>query len=294
MDDKKNQAAPEGDGPLDTIEKNLSNLLDVVIVNYNTYDDSFKCVTCLIEHGEVASQNIHLVDNCSSDGSGQRLKQNLPSEVDVILSQTNNGFGAGINIGARAGVAPYILVLNPDCRPEAANLHLILEHFSQHDDVGLIGAELINPDGSLQYSARTFYSALDVIVRRSPLKRVFPFSWLNQSHLMMNHSRFMPFDVDWVMGTGLVVRREVFEQVGAMDEAYFLYMEDVDLCARIHRAGYRVQNLPAVKFIHDHRRQSGRSWRWSRADSSHLASLKLFAKRHGLPIFRRPKIRQHP
>lgn len=291
LDDK---VALEGDGLLCKVEAPESNLLDVVIVNYNTYDDTFKCVTHLIAQGEVAPWNIHVVDNFSPDGSGQRLKQNLPTEVDVILSQINKGFGAGVNIGARAGIAPYILVLNPDCLPEAANLHRILEHFSQHADVGLVGAELINPDGSLQYSARTFYSALDVIVRRSSLKRFFPFNRLNRSHLLMQRPRAVPFDVDWVIGTGLIVRRDVFERVGAMDEAYFLYMDDVDLCARVHHAGYRVQILPTVKFIHNHRRQSAWNWRWTRAHSIHLTSLKLFAKRHGLPLFRRPKIRQHP
>lgn len=271
-----------------------SDLLDVVIVNYNTYDDTFKCVTHLIQQGEAALRKIHVVDNLSPDGSGPRLEQNLPPEVDVILSQINKGFGAGVNIGARAGNAPYILVLNPDCYPEIANLHRILEHFHEHADVGLVGAELINPDGSLQYSARTFYSALDVVVRRSFLKHLFPFSRLNRSHLLMRHPRSVPFDVDWVMGTGFVVRRDLFDRVGAMDEAYFLYMDDVDLCARVHRAGCRVQILPTVKFIHDHRRQSGWNWRWTRAHSMHLASLRLFAKRHGLPLFRRPKIRQHP
>lgn len=287
-----NKAAPRVAGLLDKVEAVEDSLLDVVIVHYNTYHDTVKCVTHLIEQGEVSPQNIHVVDNFSPDGSGSRLKQRLPTDVDVILSQNNKGFGAGINIGARAGVAPYILVLNPDCRPEAANLHRILEHFSQHDDVGLVGAELINPDGSLQYSARTFYSALDIIVRRSFLKNMFPFNRLNLSHLLVHHPRSAPFDVDWVMGTGFVIRRDIFERVGAMDEAYFLYMDDVDLCARVHRMGARVQILPSVKFIHDHRRQSGRNWRWTRSHSMHLASLKLFAKRHGLPLFRRPKIRQ--
>lgn len=271
-----------------------SGLLDVVIVNYNSYEDTLKCVTRLIQQGEVAPRNIHVVDNLSSDGSGLRLKTVLPDDVDVFMSQVNKGFGAGVNIGARAGNAPYILVLNPDCYPKTANLHCILEYFDAHPDVGLVGAELINPDGSLQYSARSFYSALDVIVRRSFLKSIFPFSRVNQSHLLVHHPRSAPFDVDWVMGTGFMVRRDLFERVGAMDEDYFLYMDDVDLCARVHLAGSRVQILPSVKFIHDHRRQSGRNWRWTCAHSMHLASLKRFAKLYGLPLFRRPKIRRYP
>ncbi|WP_417835094.1 glycosyltransferase family 2 protein [Thalassospira xiamenensis] len=270
----------------------LVELLDVVIVNYNTYGDTCKCVTHLIEQGEIAPHNIHVVDNFSPDGSGLRLKNDLPIEVDVVLSQENQGFGAGVNIGARTGSAPFILVLNPDCRPEAANLHLLLEHLNLHVDVGLVGGELTNVDGSLQYSARTFYSVLDVIVRRTPLKWIFPFSLLNRSHLLMDCVRTVPFDVDWVMGTGFIVRRELFEQVGAMDEAYFLYMDDVDLCVRIHKAGYRVQIFPMVKFIHDHRRQSRWRWKWTSAQSMHFSSMKLFAKRHSLPLFRRPKIRQ--
>ncbi|WP_417826228.1 glycosyltransferase family 2 protein [Thalassospira povalilytica] len=271
-------------------EKETGDLLDVVIVNYNTYDDTCKCVQHLLEQGEVRPENIYVVDNCSPDGSGELLMKTYSSGVNVILLQENRGFGAGVNVGSRAGRADNILILNPDCYPEKANIHLVLDHINQNPDVGIVGAELVNPDGSLQYSARTFYSCLDVLVRRSFLKNVFPFSLLNRSHLMQAHPRNSAFDVDWVMGTGLFVRRELFCQVGKMDEGYFLYMDDVDLCARVHRAGFRVQLMPAVKFIHDHRRQSGQIWKWTRAHSLHFQSLKLFAKRHGLPVFRRLKL----
>ncbi|MCC9624249.1 glycosyltransferase family 2 protein [Thalassospira sp. MA62] len=273
-------------------ESSVTQQLDVVIVNYNSYDDTLNCVSTLISQKQLVPENIHIVDNCSPDGSGERLRQDVPVGVNVVLSQANKGFGAGVNIGADNGGAPYILILNPDCVPETANLHAITEHFARNPDVGLIGAELINPDGTLQYSARTFYSLFDIVLRRTILGRLFPFNLRNRSHLLMDHPRKVPFDVDWVMGTGLCVRRDVFERVGKMDEDYFLYMEDVDLCARVHDAGYRVQLLPAVRFIHDHRRQSGQAWKWTHAHSLHLASLKRFAKHHRLPWFCRPDFRK--
>lgn len=288
-----NKVAREQSTHQDTPEPSLGDLLDVVIVNYNSFDDTLKCVSQLINQREISAQNIHIIDNYSPDGSGEQLREALPLEVNVILSQENNGFGAGVNIGTKAGRAPFILILNPDCYPAKANIFLVLEHFSRHADIGIIGADLISPDGSLQYSARTFYSGLDILIRRSFLKSIFPFNMLNESHLMKRHPRHAAFDVDWVMGTGMFVRRHIFEDVGKMNEAYFLYMEDVDLCARVHEANYRVQLLPTVQFIHDHRRQSASSLRWTRAHSEHVASLRTFAKRYGLPLFHRPVIRKH-
>ena len=264
-------------------------MVDFVIVNYNSAEDTLHCVEQLRTVEAARPENIFVVDNNSPDKSGSALEKKLLPEVNVILSDKNGGFAAGVNVGARKGSAPFILILNPDCFPREKSLDRCVAHFEANGDVGIIGLDLINPDGSLQYSARRFYSLLDIVIRRSPLKNIPPFSRFNRQHLMMDTPRRSAFDCDWVMGTGLMIRRELFEQLGGLDETYFLYMEDVDLCARCQLAGYKVQVLPQVQYVHDHRRASGKRL-WSRTHSMHLESLKLFARKYGLPWFKRPSV----
>lgn len=262
--------------------------VDVVVVNYNTYDDTIHCVDKLLNVGEVSASAIHVIDNMSPDGSGRRLATDLPDDVNFIQSPTNAGFGAGVNIGARAGTAPYILVLNPDCYPTGPCLGQAVDYLQQNPHVGIAGLCLRHPDGLRQYSARTFYTILNIVVRRTPLKKIFPGTIWNRRHLMVNHSLDKPFAVDWVVGTGFLIRRALFETLGGMDEAYFLYMEDVDLCVRVHIAGYEVHALPMIDLVHDHRGAS-RSL-FSRLQWRHLSSLIRFARKFGLPLATPPRL----
>jgi len=151
-----------------------------------------------------------------------------------------------------------------------------------------VGSDLVYPTGSRQYSARRFYSALDIVGRRLPLGRYWPLKRRIDDHMMMSSWKTdLPFDADWVMGTGFIIRRDLFERIGRMDEAYFLYMEDVDLCARVWGAGSRVVCVPHAKLVHDHQRSSA-AGPLSNAGRMHLKSLSIFAKKYRLPLFNPP------
>lgn len=261
--------------------------LGVVIVNYNTYELTRQCVASLLEHGIAPASQIVVVDNLSPDGSGQRLRADL-EPVRVILSARNGGFGAGINVGMAALSTDLVLVLNPDTRFRRNQVATIQALFARLPRLGIAGLKLINPDGSLQYSARRFYSLADIVARRTPLgglpgvrRR------LVESHLLLNKWSGGPFEADWVMGTGFVVRRMAFDEVGRMDEDYFLYFEEVDLCARMWVNGWTVMALPEVELIHDHQRHS-KAGIWSSSGQTHLASMKRFFIKFGVPWLRRP------
>lgn len=261
--------------------------LGVVIVNYNTYDLTRQCVASLLEHGIAPAGQIVVVDNLSPDGSGPRLRADL-EPVRVILSARNGGFGAGINLGMAALSTDLVLVLNPDTRFRRNQVPVIQELFARKPRLGIAGLKLINPDGSLQYSARRFYSLVDIVARRTPLgglpgvrRR------LVDSHLLLGKWSGGPFEADWVMGTGFVVRRLAFDEVGRMDEDYFLYFEEVDLCARMWVNGWTVMALPEVELIHDHQRHS-KAGIWSSSGQTHLASMKRFFIKFGVPWLRRP------
>jgi GT2 family glycosyltransferase len=258
--------------------------LVAVILNYNSYEDSCRCVDALMDLGIVPAEDIVLVDNCSPDGSGPRLQQRFP-RVKVVLSPDNGGFGAGINFGMRqAGDCEYLLILNPDTFFLENNFQLALDEFRSTPDLGVLGLNLINPDGSSQMSARRFYSILTVAIRRSPLGRLKIFGRLHDEHLMRGAWKQDAFEADWVLGAGFVVRTEAMREVGGMDEGYFLYVEDLDLCKRMWLAGWRVKAIPSVRLMHHHARASERRL-MSRASGIHLASTYRYWRKFGLPLW---------
>lgn len=261
--------------------------LGVVIVNYQTPDLTLRCVASMLEHGIARAQDIVVVDNDSPDRSGVRLAAELPDGVVVILSRRNGGFGAGVNIGVEALQTDLALILNPDTYFERNNMHVIRRMFDESPKLGVAGLKLVNPDGSLQYSARRFYSLPDIVARRTMLGKLGPMRRLERSHLLTRKWRQQPFEADWVMGTGFIVRRSAFEQVGRMDEGYFLYFEEVDLCARMWIDGWRVVAVPEVELVHEHQRSSAAGL-LSRSGKTHLRSMARFFAKFGVPWMQRP------
>lgn len=261
--------------------------LGVVVVNYGTYGLTMRCVASLLAHAIASPSHIVVVDNRSPDGSGQRLKDHLPEGVVTILSQVNGGFGAGVNLGVAALTTDLVLVLNPDTYFLRNNMDVVQRLFEGQPRLGVVGLKLLNPDGSLQYSARRFYSLPDILVRRTALGRLSPLRRLERSHLLKRQWQKGPFEADWVMGTGFVVRRTAFDRVGRMDERYFLYFEEVDLCARMWVQGWQVMAVPEVELVHEHQQES-RAGILSFSGKTHLRSMARFFAKFGVPWVRRP------
>jgi len=225
-----------------------------------------------------------LVDNCSPKGCGPRLRETFP-QLKVVLSDRNGGFSAGINLGIRsAGDYDYALVLNPDTCFEENNIALALDEFRRAPKLGLLGLNLVNPDGSLQYSARRFYSVLTVALRRTPLGRLQMFRRLHDEHMMRDAWGGEAFEADWVLGAGFIVRAGAMRAVGGMDEGYFLYVEDLDLCKRMWMAGWQVKAIPGVRLVHNHARASKKGV-LSQASRFHLSSIWRYARKFGLPLW---------
>lgn len=265
--------------------------LGVVIVNYQTYDLTMRCVASLLAQGIAEPAHIVVVDNDSPDASGLRLQADLPAGVVTLLSGRNGGFGAGVNLGVDALGTDLVLILNPDTYFESNRMDVIHRMFHDAPKMGVAGLKLVNPDGSLQYSARRFYSLPDILARRTMLGKLGPLRRLERSHLLTRswrqHAHRPFFEADWVMGTGFVMRRSAFEQVGRMDEGYFLYFEEVDLCARMWIEGWQVVAVPQVALVHDHQRSSAAGI-MSFAGKTHLRSMARFFAKFGVPWWSRP------
>lgn len=264
--------------------------INPIIVNYKTPDLVLTCVRSIVDMGIASPENIIVVDNASPDDSLALITRELP-DVQLIDAGRNGGFSAGVNTGANHATCEYLLVLNPDTYFTDQSIEKAIELMENDAAIGIAGLELLYPSGERQFSARRFYSVLDILARRLPLGKIWPFKKRVTSHLMKSEWAVgKPFDAQWVMGTGFIIRRSLFEKLGRMDEIYFLYMEDVDLCARVWQAGYRVVCVPGAKLVHDHQRSST-SGPFSWAGRVHLKSLRIFWQRYRIPLFFPPTVK---
>jgi len=258
-----------------------------VIVNYRTSELTTTCVNSILNFHVIDKDQIIVVDNKSPDSSFETLRSKLDG-VKVISSDRNGGASYGVNFGDKEANGEYLIILNPDTRFIDDSIGIALDFMDQNPDVGLVGLELIYPDGRRQYSSRRFYSLLDIIARRTPLGKHWPLKNRIAKHLMVSSwDAGVPFEADWIMGTGILVRHDLFRRIGGMDDSYFLYMEDVDLSARVWLAGYRVMCVPGARLVHDHQRASA-SGIFSKAARIHLQSFLKFARKYRVPFMTPP------
>jgi GT2 family glycosyltransferase len=249
--------------------------VDVVVVNYNAGDHLLACVGSVFEAAGGAEAKVFVVDNDSSDGSAERVKEAFP-RVELISNAENRGFGAAANQGIAAGSSPFVFLLNPDARISAGALRDLLSYVGQRDRVGAVGVLTRDPDGSVYPSARTIptfpQAAGHALI--GPFKRDNRFS---RAYTMSDWDRTSEREVDWVSGSSMLLRRRAIDSSGPFDEAFFMYAEDADLCTRIREAGWQVMFTPVIEVTHDH----GLSTRGSRRMiREHSRSIYIYFEKH--------------
>ena len=217
-----------------------------MIVNYNTADDLRKCLTTLRE--KLGDVETIVVDNGSSDGSREMVLEEF-AWARLEDNPGNPGYASACNRGLAAATQPYVLILNSDVEFLADGLGELIEYLDAHPEVGALGPMLLNSDGSAQMSCRRFPSMFENVVHGF-LGDVWPGNPLSRSYQMKDLSRDRPCEVDWVSGAAMLLRREAARSVGGFDEAYFMYVEDVDICWRLREQGYRVVFHPAFRLVH--------------------------------------------
>jgi GT2 family glycosyltransferase/glycosyltransferase involved in cell wall biosynthesis len=225
-------------------------LLDIIIVNYNSTDYLLRCIKSIYGSLRELPAKVFVQDNASQDGV-DRLKAEFPK---VILSKNryNMGFSRAINNALRQGDSPYIVLLNPDSYVMDGFFEPILRHMEENPDVGIVGPKILDHDGSVQGSARTFPTPLTGLFGRSSLlTRLFPNNRLTRENILTTRSDGKsPMEVHWVSGACMVVRRKAVDDVGLMDERFFLYWEDADWCRRMRRKGWKVVYFPESPVVH--------------------------------------------
>jgi GT2 family glycosyltransferase len=219
-------------------------LIDAVVVSYNSRDTLRDCVEPLIALPGVA---VTVVDNASPDDS-LAVVADLP--VRAIQSGRNAGFGAGCNLGMAAGSAPLVLFINPDARIEAADLERLVAVLDAEPDVCLVGPRLLDGDGQIIPSVRRYQRTASAWAQALFLHRLLPRAeWANEIDGAPEVYDRVVYP-EWISGAAMLGRRPALEAAGGFDEGFFLYCEDMDLCARLSAAGGRIRYEPGATVHH--------------------------------------------
>ncbi len=216
-----------------------------IVVNYNARDHVLECVQSLRADGV---DTLVVADNGSSDGSEAAVAAAYP-DVRWVPTGGNLGYGAGANRGAAACTEPILLVLNPDVVVEPGAVKALAAALERDEGLAMVGPRIEDPDGSLYPSARRFPD-LAVAAGHAFLGYIAPRNRFSRAYKLLDWDHGRASDVDWISGSCFAIRREAFEAVGGFDESYFMYAEDVDLCWRLWRAGWRVGYEPTGRVVH--------------------------------------------
>lgn len=250
--------------------------LSIVIVNYNTAKLLSNAIESIYKTTKRLSFEIIVSDNGSTDGSEEYIKGNYP-DVIWISNNTNLGFAKSNNIGIEKAKGRYVILLNSDTVLMDDCLDLCIDYMDKHKNIGTLGCKVILPDGRLDAACkRGFPTPSASLYKFLGLPKLFPksrvFGQYNLTYLDENEIN----EVDCLVGAFMMVRREVLNEVGLLDEDYFMFGEDIDWCYRIKEAGWKIVYYPEAKIIH----YKGGSGRSLKTDYEFHRAMYLFYNKH--------------
>jgi N-acetylglucosaminyl-diphospho-decaprenol L-rhamnosyltransferase len=236
-----------------------------------------KCLSSVYEDGGKKHE-IVVVDDCSSDNTAQMIRETFP-EVKIVRNTLKQiGMGAIRNQGIKNSLGRYILFVDADTEIQKGTIQKLFEYMQKSDRVAIAGPKLIYPDGTLQYSCRTFPTPITFLLRGLGIGEK---TKIIHRHLMKDFSHKSKMEVDSMISACWIVRRSAVEDIGGFDRKYFFGYEDTDLCLRAWRNGWKVIYIPQATVKHHYRRRSFNGglinrWKWF-----HLkGGLRFFIKKY--------------
>ena len=223
--------------------------ISIIIVSWNAKRFLLECLKSIMADQTSIKYEIIVVDNGSSDGSAEEVLEHFP-EVTLIQNNFNIGFAKANNIGIRQSQGRYACLVNSDIKILEGCFDRLVEYMDLHPSAGIAGPKLLWPDMTLQDSCRKFPSIWNNLCSYFWLNRVFPRSKLFSGEHMIYSPHDKICKVDYLVGAFLMVRKEAVDQVGLMDEQFFIYSEEVDWCKRFWKAGWEIIFLPDARVIH--------------------------------------------
>ncbi len=223
--------------------------LSIIIVNWNTKDILLKCLNSIDNQDKYISEDVIVVDNGSTDGSVEAVHK-LFANVIVIENNANLGFARANNIGINKSSGRYVCLINSDVEILDDCLIRLIKFMDANPKIGIAGPKILYPDLSLQNSCRKFPSLWNKLSPALGLDKIFR----NSSHFSGEHMQFFAhnnrLNVDYLAGCFLMVRREAIDEVGLLDERFFIYAEEVDWCKRFRHHGWEISFYPGATAIH--------------------------------------------
>ena len=225
-------------------------MIDIVIVNYKSTDYLLKCLKSVYDSIRDIPSGVFVYDNDSKNGV-DRITIAFPN-VNLTKNIFNMGFTKAVNKGIKQGTAPYVLLLNPDTIIKDGFFESTLQYIENNPDIGIVGPKVFNPDGSLQGSARAFPTPwMAFFGRNSLLTKWFPNNRISRKSILSTGSDgITPMFADWLSGACMLIRRTAVDEVGLLDEQFFMYWEDVDLCKRMWDHEWKVAYFPKASIVH--------------------------------------------
>lgn len=258
-------------------------LVSILIVNYRTYTELAACLDSL-KPFLAEDVEVIVIDHESDRTAATSLRDRYPW-LQLLGVDGNPGFAAGVNHAARVARGEYFLLLNPDCLVNEDVTHPLAVWLDQHSHVGVAGVLVRESDGSVQASARRFPDLTTGFAgRTSWLSQGWPNNRWTRRNLVLPGASRDPVEVDWVAGACLMIRRRAFEAVGGMDERFFLYWEDADLCRRLKAVGWSTVYYTAIAVTHLTSRSSAHARRQSLIAFHHSAY--QYFRKHAGPVAR--------
>jgi N-acetylglucosaminyl-diphospho-decaprenol L-rhamnosyltransferase len=238
--------------------KQVAGRVWIVIVNYRTADLAVDCLHSIAAQiGELPKLHTVVVDNASGDGSVEKLMGVMNREgwhrwASLLPLDRNGGFAFGNNAGIREALrstchVAYVMLLNPDTIVHGGAIRALVDFMDAHQRVGIAGSRLESAEGAAECSAHTAFSPLGELesgARLGVLSRAL------HRYAVTPPMRETAHECDWVSGASLIIRREVVEEIGLLDEGYFLYFEEVDFCIRARKAGWKTWFVPESRVVH--------------------------------------------
>lgn len=249
--------------------------LSVIIVTRNTCSLTCAAIQSVLDARDDLSKEVLLVDNGSTDGTLATVAGEFPSVIG-IRSETNLGFARANNLAAAKAQGRFLLLLNSDAEVKPDALDDAVAWMRAHPDCGVAGAQLVNPDGTLQNSIANFPTLATELLNKSLLRRLFPRRYPGKEQRFTD-----PVEVETIVGAFMLIRRKSWDALGGLDERYFFFLEETDFCLHARRRGWRVMHLPHIRVAHG----QGRSARQVRPEAriEYWRSRYIyFAKNHSL------------
>ena len=218
--------------------------VSIIIVTRNTCQLTCAAIKSVLSGQDSPSREIFLVDNGSTDETRAVVAKRFPP-VHLLRSDRNLGFARAANLAAREAQGQFLLLLNSDAALQPKSLSAVVGWMRAHPDCGAAGVQLLNPDGSPQNSIANFPTLATELLNKSLLRRLCPRRYPGKEHRFTE-----PLEVETVVGACMIIRRDVWDAIGGLDERYFFFFEETDFCLQARRLGKRLMHLPQIKVWH--------------------------------------------